>query len=762
MLSERFPDVTQRQIIGIFWTGVHQYVRLYLVEKGLSPKKSSLSRLVKYADRREKAFETQRREDGEFSGKVPGRTWGRFAKRDGDVEHWKPSRDQPKASSGTAHTSEHAGSTSRENQQSSKARPRPGSNPSTTPKNTRRAHEKTYSKEELDHMRANNLCFYCREPGHSSRNCPRRQTAKGPSALAGTVRFADIDHLVSQRNKAEGVPVSSVRIPLADRSNQPNGPSWTNLSPEDALVNVRDWLLRNHDPHEAIRAGVEPADRFEVYRCGEYEYAAMDMVAPYLSYGISLTDLDRGITAEEVREQALSPIRDAPFMHSLRDEIVSIVELDDPSAMAPSDRIHLESVPGGYVVADVFKGTACFLDYRLAHPHHQDIALTSRFSGLPWLLEVTDGHCRSLISAFQAVLDTRFPDGDVTTSVQPVQGGYMVCMPSLGHYVFITVDDAEATAYDAAALVDDLIWELQDAKENEARLERRRRRRIRLLTGAVRVPSHKSTKCPVKTADTGVEALERNASKTVDFRRMLPKLVVVEVRINGQPARALIDTGSMADFMSTTLVDQLRLRTDILAKPLPLQLAVHGSRSKVNRSTTVQFAYQDINGPRRFDVVNLDNYDVILGTPWIYQHRIVVGMNPIRVAVGSATALPMQGEEVTHISSAVAELVEDQLDPIRHMLQREAMDLCPDTAQTGLPPLRAVNHTIPLIDESRIYSWRPSKCPEALRPAWREKKDAYLRSGRWRVVSASNALPLLIIPKPPKKPGDPPRISTLR
>ncbi|KAI0069499.1 hypothetical protein K474DRAFT_1568116, partial [Panus rudis PR-1116 ss-1] len=82
--------------------------------------------------------------------------------------------------------------------------------------------------------------------------------------------------------------------------------------------------------------------------------------------------------------------------------------------------------------------------------------------------------------------------------------------------------------------------------------------------------------------------------------------------VNDHPVRALVDSGSMADFVSTTLVDQLKLKTDVLAKPLPLQLAVHGSRLKVNHSVTVNFRYQDISGQRRFDVANLDNYDMIL------------------------------------------------------------------------------------------------------------------------------------------------------
>jgi hypothetical protein len=50
-------------------------------------------------------------------------------------------------------------------------------------------------------------------------------------------------------------------------------------------------------------------------------------------------------------------------------------------------------------------------------------------------------------------------------------------------------------------------------------------------------------------------ALQRGSAVTRDFKRMIPKPVVIIVNINGQPARALIDSGSLSDFMSVTLAD---------------------------------------------------------------------------------------------------------------------------------------------------------------------------------------------------------------
>ncbi|OAX32231.1 hypothetical protein K503DRAFT_794800 [Rhizopogon vinicolor AM-OR11-026] len=219
--------------------------------------------------------------------------------------------------------------------------------------------------------------------------------------------------------------------------------------------------------------------------------------------------------------------------------------------------------------------------------------------------------------------------------------------------------------------------------------------------------------------------------RTKDFTRKVPVSIIIDVKVNGQTLRALLDTGSMDDFISTTAVDQLKLQTEVLAKPLPLQLAVHGSRSKINCCVSVDFDYQDIRCKRRLDVANLDNYDMILGTPFIYQHKVMIGMNPSRVAVGSPEPVPIEGDVVVVVSAAATDLLQDQLEQLRDELKAEAADLCTDTAKTDLPPLRAVNHTIPLIDEDETYSWRPSKCPEAMKPLWTAKKQSYLKTGRW-------------------------------
>ena len=247
---------------------------------------------------------------------------------------------------------------------------------------------------------------------------------------------------------------------------------------------------------------------------------------------------------------------------------------------------------------------------------------------------------------------------------------------------------------------------------------------IKLMVGASR--TQKSTK-----RTEGANPLERTAIRLKDQARRAPEPIIILIKINGHQIRALLDTGSMADFLSTTVVDQLDLRKEYYTKPLSIQLAIHGSRSKVNCGVRVNLQYQGIDCERRFDVVNLDNYDAILGTPFLFQHKVASGINPLCVVVGSERPVELKGPDILTISSAAADLLNEKLDGLRAEIRKDAEDLCTDPSKMALPPFRDVNHTIPLIDEHKIYKFRRSTCPEAFKEQWQAKKDTYLDTGRW-------------------------------
>ena len=89
-------------------------------------------------------------------------------------------------------------------------------------------------------------------------------------------------------------------------------------------------------------------------------------------------------------------------------------------------------------------------------------------------------------------------------------------------------------------------------------------------------------------------SLQQNLAQIKSTSRILPKPIVVKVEVNGHPVRALLDSGSLGDFVSSTLVDQLSIAREALDSPLSLHLAIQGSRSKVNARATIKLQYQTI------------------------------------------------------------------------------------------------------------------------------------------------------------------------
>lgn len=90
-------------------------------------------------------------------------------------------------------------------------------------------------------------------------------------------------------------------------------------------------------------------------------------------------------------------------------------------------------------------------------------------------------------------------------------------------------------------------------------------------------------------------AIERNSAIAQDFKCLILKPIVITIHINRQPTKALVNMKSLANFISSTLADQLRVKHIMLDKPLTIQLAVQGLRSYINFGTKVQFNYQKIS-----------------------------------------------------------------------------------------------------------------------------------------------------------------------
>ena len=74
-----------------------------------------------------------------------------------------------------------------------------------------------------------------------------------------------------------------------------------------------------------------------------------------------------------------------------------------------------------------------------------------------------------------------------------------------------------------------------------------------------------STSMPIELGGVQVDrnkypSLQRNVAQVKSNQRILPKPIIVKVDINRQSARALLDSGSLGDFILSTLADQLAVK----------------------------------------------------------------------------------------------------------------------------------------------------------------------------------------------------------
>ena len=63
------------------------------------------------------------------------------------------------------------------------------------------------------------------------------------------------------------------------------------------------------------------------------------------------------------------------------------------------------------------------------------------------------------------------------------------------------------------------------------------------------------------------------------------------------------------------------------------------------------------------------------------------------------------------------------------------------------PPLREINHTIPLIDEAKVYLYHSPRCADALKPKLHAKIQLYEKRGWWKFQPVRQAAPMLTLQK---------------
>ena len=89
---------------------------------------------------------------------------------------------------------------------------------------------------------------------------------------------------------------------------------------------------------------------------------------------------------------------------------------------------------------------------------------------------------------------------------------------------------------------------------------------------------------------------------------------------------------------------------------------------------------------------------------------------------------------------------EEQLPDLRKKWVESAADILTG-APPHLPPLREVNHKIPLKDDNMQYTYHLPRCPDAMKMQLSDKIQRYTNAGWWEESNVSQAAPMLCVPK---------------
>jgi len=122
------------------------------------------------------------------------------------------------------------------------------------------------------------------------------------------------------------------------------------------------------------------------------------------------------------------------------------------------------------------------------------------------------------------------------------------------------------------------------------------------------------------------------------------------VKVNGLEAYALLDTESTTVSVTHDFAQVVKLKIMQLENPVPLQLGMVGSRSMINFRAWTQLELGPAHGDDAYlDVVNIDRYDMIVGTPFMRKHGLVLDFEK--------DALTMWGEVIPTLSVGQEDLM---------------------------------------------------------------------------------------------------------
>jgi hypothetical protein len=122
------------------------------------------------------------------------------------------------------------------------------------------------------------------------------------------------------------------------------------------------------------------------------------------------------------------------------------------------------------------------------------------------------------------------------------------------------------------------------------------------------------------------------------------------VKVNGLEAYALLDTESITMSITHDFAHVAKLKVIQLENPVLLQLGTVSSQSIINYGARTHLELGPVTENDAYlDVVNIDWYDIIIGTPFMQRHGLVLDFKQ--------NMLSIQGKHIPTLSSGQEDLM---------------------------------------------------------------------------------------------------------
>lgn len=110
-----------------------------------------------------------------------------------------------------------------------------------------------------------------------------------------------------------------------------------------------------------------------------------------------------------------------------------------------------------------------------------------------------------------------------------------------------------------------------------------------------------------------------------------------------------------------------------LQDQMNLQLGTKGSRTHINHSVRMKLKVSPINEPCYFDVVDINRYDIILGTPFLKKHNVVLNFKTRTVTIAGVNIGIYSTVEDAEVQKARGEACKQRIVACLHKTAERAV-----------------------------------------------------------------------------------------